>query len=285
MIQQFGKFENLNTSGRLFSSALTIACMAFLFCVNGQQPDSEVKLLSTPKFELSEEAMAAGIDGDVRLALTVGKDGVPKNPELLAGPAWPCGSNPKKALSNLEDAIKANLLSSRYAPAIKDGVPVERRIGLNFTIGQEYRQRLKDRADAEALKQGKLPAAMIRGGVVNGKALSMPRPEYPYAARGERVSGPVFVEGRNYEGGGGHRGARSGVLWVVFFGCVVLRPPSPAHRRAACRRGRPGEPHGRAGGVGWVAGSGRAPHAGGGGGGGGAAGRNRWQASARAEPS
>ena len=43
---------------------------------------------------------------------------------------------------------------------------------------------------------------MINSGVVNGKAVSLPKPEYPVAARAERASGAVSIKVVVDENGG-----------------------------------------------------------------------------------
>lgn len=61
-----------------------------------------------------------------------------------------------------------------------------------MSIGRSSREKVEKPSppDQNAPKSPKL----IIGGVVNGKALSLPKPSYPYEARGARAGGAVSVQ-------------------------------------------------------------------------------------------
>jgi TonB family protein len=156
--------------------------------------NAEAKIISSQEFLLSDAATRAGIDGKMRIGLTVDKTGTVKNIIIYSGPAWPCGSNPKKDLDDVRNAVKQNLLTTRFSPAIKNGKPFDSDLILNFIIGNAYRQAVKQREAEEAVKSGAVLPKLIDSGVLNGKALSLPKPEYPSSARTQRISGAVPVE-------------------------------------------------------------------------------------------
>src|SRR4051812_46610256 len=55
-------------------------------------------------FTLSDAAAAAGIDGKIRIGLSVDKTGAVKNVKKVAGPSWPCDTEPKKELEQLRSS-------------------------------------------------------------------------------------------------------------------------------------------------------------------------------------
>lgn len=156
--------------------------------------DSPAKIISGPPFIMSAEAIAAGFDGEIAVALTIDDSGEAKNVIAIAGPTWPCGSKPGKMLDELRDAVKANVAASRFAPQIRKGKPVSSDVMIKFAL------RPTQKASDGPYTAGQLPAGtgnapkMIQGGVINGKALSLPKPYYPAEARASRASGTVSVQ-------------------------------------------------------------------------------------------
>lgn len=161
-----------------------------LFIVSAQ--NSEAKTLSGADFVLSEEARAAGIDGTITINFTVDKSGAAKNINILAGPAWPCGSS-SKGIDKVRDAVKANLAAAKFSPAMKDGKPANADLQAQFAIGDAYRKTIKKKVAEEAAPNSPAPK-LIDAGVLTGKAISLPRPDYPSSARASRASGPVPVQ-------------------------------------------------------------------------------------------
>lgn len=173
---------------------LVIFVPFFLVAASAAQ-DAGPKLVSMPEYRLPSDAAAAGIDGKVQLLVSVKKDGTVGNAEVFLGPSWPCGTNPKDELAEMRRGLESAVEQARFSPALKDGKPDSREILLTVLIGQEY-EHAKKLAAAKAA--GKSPAdtaepKMIIGGVVNGKAISLPKPEYPTTIRG-RPFGSVTVQ-------------------------------------------------------------------------------------------
>lgn len=170
---------------------LVVLVMASVFVkAQSSDADSSAKLVNAPSLRLSDEIIAAGIDGSLVVVLTVDDSGKAKNVGILAGPSWPCGKKPKKELDELREVVIANVSAAQFAPATRKGKPISTDVSLTFKIGEAYRKEQKKR---EEEKTGRL-SNQIEGGVINGKALSLPKPAYPYGARSARASGAVSVQ-------------------------------------------------------------------------------------------
>lgn len=89
-------------------------------------------------------------------------------------------AEPRELHPALRTAAETAALSARFAPTLLNGEPVRvrGRIVYNFTT-----------YDAPSDLEGS-----IAGGVLNGKAISLPAPEYPAAALAVRASGAVSVQ-------------------------------------------------------------------------------------------
>jgi TonB family protein len=127
------------------------------------------KLIKMTKPVYPPEAKAAGIQGKVKLVVTVGKDGTVKairtaggRPELIPAAA---------------DAVKNWI----YEPVLKDGQPVEFLVTINLTFSLQN--------DAAA-REEKVPIE-IRGSVQQGKLLNKVRPIYPPDAKAAGLQGTV----------------------------------------------------------------------------------------------
>lgn len=162
--------------------------------VVSQRPtvDKEPEILHQPVFELSQEAIAAGIDGTLWIAVKIDKTGAVSRVDILAGPEWPCSSKPRKEIERVKESVMENLRQTKFSPAVKNGEPVEIDIGINFWIGRAYEELLRRREEASK-SAGVAAPKTIKAGVMNGRAISLPKPEYPFEARSSRVSGTVTV--------------------------------------------------------------------------------------------
>jgi TonB family protein len=155
---------------------------------NAQSPDlanADAKVLSSPPFVLSQEAIDAGIDGTLSIAATLDSTGTVTSARAIAGLEWPCGKSPNKETEKVKELVISNVKQSKFSPEIKDGKPVGTEIGLNFWVGGAYKDLMKKHEVGDLAK--------ISGGQVNGKARYLPKPAYPLSARDERASGMVKI--------------------------------------------------------------------------------------------
>ena len=158
-------------------------------------PDTEAKLVSSQEYQMPGTALAAGIDGTVSIGLTVDKTGKTRAAKLFGGPAWPCGTTPKKEIDEALKSVAVNISTFRFSPAIKNGKPVDSNLILSFAMGKTYRDLIKLREAEEAVRTGAAAPKVVDLGFLNGKALSLPEPNYPATATAQRLSGgvPVWV--------------------------------------------------------------------------------------------
>lgn len=202
---------------------LTLTLVLFSAAYSQEAP---AKLLSMPDYIISPEATQAGIDGKLAVVVWVKKDGTVDRAEVLAGPSWPCGAEPKTELSEVRNGAADAVKKARFSPAIKDGKPEDREMLLTMLVGERYEQ--AKRYAAEKASGSKPPAApsLIQGGVINGKAVSLPKPEYPHdIISGTRPRGSVQVELLIDESGN-----------VISAGAVNGDPLLQASaRKAACK--------------------------------------------------
>lgn len=193
-----------------------------------------VKLISSPKFVMPPEAVAARIDGQMLVSFTVDENGNVTRAEVVAGPRWPCDTSPERELDLVRDAVRDNLLGSKFTPYIKDNKPQSIDLTVTFRLEKELERYRKQKAQEEAAIRQQQAAIenskpmpepkIVRGGVVNGRAISLPKPSYPAAARSERVSGVVTVEVLIDESGK-----------VIEAGAISGHPVlQKASRKAAC---------------------------------------------------
>ena len=133
--------------------------------------DRGIELVHAPEFRLSKSAVAAGIDGTMRVSFTVDRNGKVKSVNIVAGPIWPCRSSPSSEIRAVRDAVRENIFASRFSPATKGGKPINADATLDFAIGEAY---------GEALK-GKTPAKsrwVVDVGSLQARAARLPLPAY-----------------------------------------------------------------------------------------------------------
>jgi outer membrane biosynthesis protein TonB len=137
--------------------------------ISGQ--DRGIQFLSGPEFKLSKSAVAAGIDGTLTVFVKVDVTGNVKDVSIFAGPIWPCGSSPAEELKDVREAVKQNILASKFSPATKDGKPVDANATLDFAIGDAYREALKGQTTSKS-------RWVVDIGMLQERATRLPRPLY-----------------------------------------------------------------------------------------------------------
>jgi len=139
----------------------------------------------------SEEAKAAGIEGNVMVNVLIDETGTVISAEIFGGRVGKITRSADGTTENIEmvqvnpllgDAARQAALAAKFSPTTLDGVPVKVRgmIVYNFV--------------AAAKPITATGGNYINGGVLNGKAVSLPLPGFPPAARAVRASGAVTVQ-------------------------------------------------------------------------------------------
>jgi TonB family protein len=183
--------------------------------------DSDPVLQGSASYSMPQSAIDAEIGGSVMVAIRVDETGKPTNAVLVSGPMWPCGTRPVKALEELSSTLSDTMRKLRFAPAIKDGKPTTKDIGLRVELKNP---RLAPKPAEIDPATGKPKPRHISGGVLNGKAKHLEKPAYPAEARANRDSGAVTIQVLiNEEGKVIRAGAVSGAPTLQF-----------AAREAAC---------------------------------------------------
>lgn len=179
----------LNYSLFTFRYALLLVALAFSVAAQDKPADTDAKLISAPAFAISAEDEAAGIDGSMKIALDVSKAGEVTYAGVYVAPMWPCKGNlDSRVISVMREAEKF-VRVYKFSPAIKDGKPVATRVGIKVTIGRAAHKDSPLAADPNVLK-----VKTVTGGVVNGKAISLPKPDYPFEAKQAHAGGSVSIQ-------------------------------------------------------------------------------------------
>lgn len=179
---------------------------AFLFLFSGivdAQPTPRVinggvlngKAVSLPKPEYPESAKAAGLGGVVEVKVVIDEAGSVVSAVASAEPRKVRRSthNPDEGVEEvpaadpiLRDAAERAALEAKFSPTFVNGasIRVQGTLVYRFVSGNEGGSIVKDEPAT-----GRTPS----GGVLNGKAISLPKPPYPPAAAAVRAQGAVTV--------------------------------------------------------------------------------------------
>jgi TonB family protein len=177
-------------------SILASTCFLLLCSISasaqGSTGDLEPQLQGTATYNMPQLAVDAKIDGKVIVGIHVDETGTPKRAWLAAGPAWPCGETPIKAIEELSSTLVDTMMKLRFTPGTRGGKPVAKDVGLSITLKNPL-VRKPEKAPIDPATGKPLPQT-VNGGVMNGRALSLPTPAYPSAAKTNRDSGAVSVQ-------------------------------------------------------------------------------------------
>ncbi|QYO66866.1 energy transducer TonB [Leptolyngbya sp. 7M] len=188
---------------------LTILSLATL--LSSAQGISEVsggilngKAVKMPKPQYPDELRVSGIRGTVKIAVLINEEGnvVSAEPVYNEDVMFRSdGRTVEKQPSEqphplLVDEAKKAALEAKFAPTILSGHPVKVKGVLVYNFGGETGETAAAQSlpDVEPVAtRGNMPMP-ISGGVLNGKALSLPQPVYPPAARALKADGAVIVQ-------------------------------------------------------------------------------------------
>lgn len=150
----------------------------------GQNKAAESKLpkaLSYPEPVYPDDVTDADLTGQVRLYVKVDKQGKVSVFDSF-GPNAPCSNLGDVRVKEIRKAVVAATEKAIFEVPIVDGQPAEKSLMIKFD--------LKPKEKTSTDKSRKL----VQGGVINGKALRLPKPEYPIRARSTRAAGAVQVQ-------------------------------------------------------------------------------------------
>lgn len=142
-------------------------------------------------YTMPQVVIDAEISGTVRVGVRVEESGKVDKVWIIAGPMWPCGKTPKKAIDKLEDSLSGAIKTVKFTPAIRNGTPATENVAL--TIQLENPKVTPAAVNADPVT-GRVSPKMASMGVLNGRAISMPKPAYPAEARAVRAGGTVSVQ-------------------------------------------------------------------------------------------
>ncbi len=201
----------------------------------------DAKLISVPKPTLPNEAMKSGDGGKVSVRVAVNKNGNVTAADDVTGPDWVCPAVNTPGILALRDVAKKSAMKAKFSPATQNGKPVEAIMRLNFSFSNPKPKpgltitparvaidKSNDKSPPTTLGSS-MPASdndikTVSGGVLNGKATKLAKPEYPAAARAVHAGGSVNIQ-----------------LLIETDGSVFSAEPVSGHpflqfasRRAAC---------------------------------------------------
>jgi TonB family protein len=195
------------------SILLTLATLSFvmLFSLTNINAQSDpyngavdAKLLRAPAPEYPDVAKKVGIGGKVSVRVALDENGNVTGVESVSGPGSICPTITYPHVVALREAARAAALKAKFAPASRDGKPVLGTAWIDFDFARPAPETPADTKDRDTLKgvqlsnepSPNLPSTAGRTkstGLVKGKAVSMPKPPYPPAARPVRAAGVVSV--------------------------------------------------------------------------------------------
>jgi TonB family protein len=144
------------------------------------------KLLTPLDPAYPSEAKEAGIGGRVTVRVSISETGEVLAVDQPAGPAELCdGSNDDPRLVAMRASVVEVVKRARFSPATKDGKPVKTTVWVSSTFDPD--EPAGDGAGSASKRK------IVKEGFVAGKAIKLPKPAYPPAARSKRVSGAVSV--------------------------------------------------------------------------------------------
>ena len=209
----------------LFLSAIAafvvLGYSSFARAQEGSPDFVPAQITNTPHVDPPVEARDYGLGGNVRVKVSIDEAGNVTSADDATGPGYVCPQVERADVLAMRKAAKEAALLAKFKPATSKGVPVPSTNWLNFNFpGREaiddYKYVAKSdapkgegysvvgSADPDANKavpaSPKTPGStaiipkQIEGGILQGKATSLPKPPYPPAARTVRAEGTVSVQ-------------------------------------------------------------------------------------------
>jgi TonB family protein len=195
------------------SILLTLATLSFVVLFSftninaqsGPYPGAvDAKLLSAPAPEYPDAAKKTGIGGKVMVQVALDAEGKVSSVTSVSGPDSVCSTITYPDVVALREAARTAALKAKFAPATRDGNPVESSMRISYGFKGTHPKSqyaaipVSGKTEAEnkvgADLGGTVAGKTFSSGALNGKAISLPKPPYPPAARAVRASGAVSVQ-------------------------------------------------------------------------------------------
>ena len=157
-------------------TTILLGLFLFLFACIGESSaqDTEARLVSTNEFQLSPEAVSAGIDGKILIGLTINQDGNAGDLRMYGGPMWPCGSKMPDEVEKVRRALKQHVLSLKFEAATKNGKARSSQVQITFLLSDLFRKAHNYTEIEENLKKGISPP-LVEIKDISKFALSVPK--------------------------------------------------------------------------------------------------------------
>jgi TonB family protein len=166
--------------------------------VSGQ---SERQILVTPHAEHPQIAKDSGLGGRVTVNLTVDASGNVVSIDSVSGPDSVCPSVTRPDVVALRESARTAAANAKFAPSDGSIASSIQSVTFDFPSGASEKQftaagapPLDSSGPVAVAGSGPRVPKQISGGVLNGKAVSLPKPPYPPAARAVRASGAVTIQ-------------------------------------------------------------------------------------------
>lgn len=179
---------------RFMKITIFIACFSFTAALAGTglaQSNSDPAIQGSASYSMPQSAIDAEIAGTVVMGIRLDETGTPTKAVLMSGPMWPCGTTPGKALEDLSATLANTMMKLRFSPAMTNGKPAGADISLTLQLNNP---KLVPKPLEIDPATGKPLPRTVSGGVLNGKASSLPVPTYPALAKQNRDSGSVTIQ-------------------------------------------------------------------------------------------
>src|SRR4051794_9155634 len=102
--------------------SFTLGVLAVLCSVAAAQ-DSDPVMKGSVSYAMPQSAIDAEMEGKVLVAVRIDAVGRVEEAKIAAGPMWPCGTTPTKAIDDLSSALENVFKTINFTPAMKHGKP------------------------------------------------------------------------------------------------------------------------------------------------------------------
>jgi outer membrane biosynthesis protein TonB len=159
-------------------------------------PYTAAKIVHTPSVSAPESARKTGLGGEVRVGVTIDRQGKVISVLDAYGPGNVCRQVARGDVVAIRTIAKEAAKSAMFEPATAgaDRPDVARAfVALRFPVPELASEKASDMKRFTAIGAADAQAGGTSSGLLNGKALVLPRPPYPPAARAVRASGLVNI--------------------------------------------------------------------------------------------